>query len=99
VTVDSEAVEAVSEILGRVAAGGTSVEPGFELVEEGLAARPDPSRPVIIRAYVPARDGSAAEAAAAEVDEALGHLRAFGLRPIGELTTRIVHEADWATAW
>ena len=36
---------------------------------------------------------------AAEVDDALGHLQAFGLRPIGELRTRIVHEADWADAW
>ena len=48
---------------------------------------------------MPARDPSAAEAATAEVDEALGHLRAFDLRPIGELRTRIVHEADWADAW
>jgi ribosomal protein L11 methyltransferase len=39
------------------------------------------------------------EAAAAEAAEALGHLQAFGLRPIGELRTRIVHEADWAEAW
>ena len=31
--------------------------------------------------------------------EALGHLQAFGLRPIGELRTRIVEEADWADAW
>ena len=31
VEVDVEAVEAVSEILGRVAPGGTSVEPAFEL--------------------------------------------------------------------
>ncbi len=31
--------------------------------------------------------------------KALGHLQAFGLRPIGELTTRVVHEADWAEAW
>src|SRR4029078_8357938 len=34
-----------------------------------------------------------------EVATALGHLQAFGLRPIGELRTRIVHEADWAEAW
>ena len=47
----------------------------------------------------PARDRAAAERAAAEVAEALGHLQAFGLRPIGELRTRIVHEADWADAW
>lgn len=99
VRADNEAVEAISEILGRVAPGGTSVEPAFELIEEGLAARPDLSAPVTVRAYLPARDGAAAEAAVAEVDEALGHLRAFDLRPIGELETRVVHEADWADAW
>ncbi len=99
VEADNEAVEAVSEILGRVAPGGVSVEPAFELVEEGLGARIDSTRPSVVRAYVPARDQAEAERAAAEASEALGHLQAFGLRPIGDLTTRIVHEADWAEAW
>jgi ribosomal protein L11 methyltransferase len=99
VAADVEAVEAVSEILGRVAPGGTSVEPAFELVDEGLGARVDPTRPSIVRAYVPARDQAVAEQAMATATEALGHLQAFGLRPIGELTTRLVHEADWAEAW
>jgi len=99
VEADLEAVEAVSEILSRVAPGGTSVEPGFELVDDGLGARVDPARPAIIRAYVAARDPAAAEQAAADADRDLGHLRAFGLRPIGPLRTRIVHEADWAEAW
>jgi ribosomal protein L11 methyltransferase len=99
---DPEAVEAVSEILGRVATGGTTVEPAFDLVDEGLGARVDPMRPAVVRGYVPAGDGSAAlaaEAAAVRVAEALGHLQAFGLRPIGELRTRIVRERDWADAW
>jgi ribosomal protein L11 methyltransferase len=99
VVADVEAVEAVSEILGRVAPGGTSVEPAFELVDEGLGARIDPTRPSIVRAYLPARDPAVAERAVAEATEALGHLQAFDLRPIGELTTRVVHEADWAEAW
>jgi ribosomal protein L11 methyltransferase len=99
VAADVEAVEAVSEILGRVAPGGTSVEPAFELVDEGLGARVDTTRPAIVRAYVPARDPAASDRAVAEATEALGHLQAFGLRPIGELRTRVVHEADWATAW
>ena len=99
VEADSEAVEAVSEILGRVAPGGTSVEPAFELVDEGLGARLDPSRPVVVRAYLPARDRAAADRLAAEVAHTLGHLQAFGLRPIGELRTRLVREADWAEAW
>jgi ribosomal protein L11 methyltransferase len=99
VDADLEAVEAVSEILGRVASGGTSVEPAFLLVDEGLGARVDPSRPATVRGYVPAVDAALADHAAADVAEALGHLQAFGLRPIGELRTRLVHEADWAEAW
>lgn len=99
VEADGEAVEAVSEILSRVAPGGTSVEPGFELVEDGLGARIDPNLPATIRAYVPALDRTAAEHAAATVSEALGHLQAFGLRPIADLRTRIVDESDWAEAW
>ncbi|MDQ2965310.1 MAG: 50S ribosomal protein L11 methyltransferase [Chloroflexota bacterium] len=99
VEADIEAVEAVSEILGRVAAGGTSVEPAFELIDEGLGARIDPTRPATVRAYVPARDEAEAARAAGEAREMLGHLQAFGLRPIGELRTRLVHEEDWAEAW
>jgi ribosomal protein L11 methyltransferase len=99
VEADLEAVEAVSEILGRVASGGTTLEPAFDLVEEGLGARVDPTRPATVRGYVPARDPAAAEAAAAEVADALGHLQAFGLRTIGDLQTRIIHEEDWAAAW
>ena len=99
VEADVEAVEAVSEILGRVATGGTTVEPAFDLVEEGLGARVDPSRPAIVRGYVPADDPAASEAATIQVGEALGHLQAFGLRTIGELRTRVVRDEDWADAW
>jgi len=105
VAADPEAVEAVSEILSRVAPGGVAVEPAFELVDEGLGARLDPTRPALVRAYLPAvarepgRHGEGVDRSVAEVDAALGHLRAFGLRPIGELRTRIVDEADWAAAW
>jgi ribosomal protein L11 methyltransferase len=99
VEADVEAVEVVSEILGRVASGGTSVEPAFELVEDGLGARVDPSRPATVRAYLPARDPATAEAAVQQAGELLGRIRAFGLRPIGELQTRLVHEVDWADAW
>ena len=97
VEADPEAVESVSEIIGRVATGGTTVEPAFDLVDEGLGARIDPTRPAIVRGYV--ESGTAAERAAAAVAEALGHLQAFGLRPIGELRTRVIHDADWAETW
>ena len=96
---DVEAVEAISEIFGRAAPGGTSVEPAFDLVDEGLGARIDPTRPATVRAHVPARDRAAADRAVAQIVEALGHLQAFSLRPIGELHTRLIHEADWAHAW
>jgi len=99
VTCDPEAVEAVSEILSRVAPGGVSVEPGFRLTDEGLGAVADPSQPATVRAYLPARDPRAAREAVATADRALGHLGAFGLREIGELATTVVHESDWATAW
>ena len=99
VEADNEAVEAVSEILGRVAPTGTSVEPGFELVDEGLGARVDTARPATVRAYVEATDPEAVERTIDEVTEALGHLQAFDLRPIGEVTTRLVDEADWAEEW
>ncbi len=99
VTCDSEAVEAVCEILSRVAPGGVSVEPGIRLTDEGLGAVADPSRPATVRAYVPARDPRVVRDAIATADRALGHLQAFGLREIGELTTAVVHESDWATAW
>ena len=99
VRADLEAVEAVSEILSRFAPGGTSVEPGFELIDEGLGARVDPNAPAVIRAYLPGRDRGAARAAVHAARVALGHLQAFELRPIGELEVSVVHEADWAQAW
>ena len=75
------------------------MEPAFDLVDEGLGARVDPTRPAIVRAYLPARDPPPPRRRRHRVADALGHLQAFGLRPIGELRTRIVHEADWADAW
>jgi ribosomal protein L11 methyltransferase len=99
VAADIEAVEAVSEILTRFAPGGTSVEPGFGLTEEGLGAVIDTTRPAIVRAYLAGLDPAGAETAIAEAGAALGHLQAFGLRPIGELRTRLVREEDWAEAW
>jgi ribosomal protein L11 methyltransferase len=99
VACDPEAVEAVAEILARVAPGGVSVEPGFTLVDEGLGAAVDPAAPATLRAYLPARNAVAVRGAIEEVSRALGHLQAFGLREIGELATGIVHESDWAVAW
>jgi ribosomal protein L11 methyltransferase len=96
VSADHEAVEAVSEILSRATGGPVAIEAPFELVDDGLAAHIDTSKPVTVRAYVPAAHaGAVTENARRD----LGHLQAFGLRPIGELETRLVQEEDWAEAW
>jgi ribosomal protein L11 methyltransferase len=99
VAADIEAVEAVSEILTRFAPGGTSVEPGFGLTNEGLAAVVDPSMPATVRAYLPGLDPALVMNAIEDATTALGHLQAFGLRPIGSLRTHLVREEDWAEAW
>ncbi|HEX5827188.1 MAG TPA: 50S ribosomal protein L11 methyltransferase [Candidatus Limnocylindrales bacterium] len=99
VAADHEAVEAVSEILSRAAPGGTSVEPAFELVEDGLAARVDLERPAQVRAHLPVTDVDAVRGAVMRAERELGHLQAFGLRPIGDLSASVVREADWANAW
>jgi ribosomal protein L11 methyltransferase len=95
---DVEAVEPVSEILGRLAAG-TAVQP-TQLIrdpDDELAAREDPSAPYVVTAHVP-DDGAAAELVE-RTERALWHLQAFGLRPVGSLRVRAVSDADWTDAW
>ncbi len=96
--VDSEAVEPVSEILGRVG-GGTAVHP-TRLIrdpDDELAAREDPDGPFIVTAHVVADDDASAAVEATE--RALWHLQAFGLRSIGSLRVRTVDDAGWLDAW
>ena len=97
VEADVEAVEAVSEILGRVASG-TAVRPTRLAREpnDELAAQPDSSAPYLVTAHVPA-DGTHTDAVE-RVERALWHLQAFGLRPVGELRVRTVSD-DWTDAW
>ena len=84
----------------RGATAGRRVEPAFELVDEGLGARVDPSRPAMVRGLrAGARSGARPRPRSRRRPSALGHLQAFELRPIGELRTRVVHEEDWAEAW
>ena len=98
VEADVEAVEAISEILGRVAAG-TAVQPTRLLrdPDDELAAQEDPSAPYVITAHLPEEPGAAKAVDATE--RALWHLQAFGLRPVGKLRVRTVDDADWADAW
>lgn len=98
VQADVEAVEAVSEILGRVAAG-TIVQPARLIrdPDDELAAREDPSAGYAVVAHIADEPGAAA--AVESTERALWHLQAFGLRRVGELTVRTVVDDDWAEAW
>jgi ribosomal protein L11 methyltransferase len=98
VTCDNEAIEAVSEILGRVSQG-SAVRP-TQLIRDPadeLSAREDPTAPYEITAHIPEDD--AAPAAVDATERALWHLQAFGLRLVGELQVRSVDDADWTDAW
>ena len=98
VEADVEAVEAVSEILGRVAPG-TIVQPRGLVrdPDDELAARDDPDAGYAVVAHI--ADEPEAGAAIADTERALWHLQAFGLRRIGELRVRPVEDTDWAEAW
>lgn len=98
VEADAEAVEAVSEILGRVSAG-TAVRP-TRLVRDPsdeLAARMDTSAPFVVTAHLADGDGVASSVESTE--RALWHLQAFGLGRVGALTVRPVEDVDWADSW
>lgn len=98
VEADAEAVEAVSEVLGRVAAG-TAARPTRLIRDPGdeLAVREDPTAPYEVTAHVP--DDAAGRGAVEATERALWHLQAFGLRPVGELRVRRVDDADWLERW
>ncbi|MGI8658706.1 MAG: 50S ribosomal protein L11 methyltransferase [Candidatus Limnocylindria bacterium] len=95
---DVEAVEAVSEILGRVAEG-TAVHPTRLLrdPDDELSARADPTAPFAVIAHLP--DDSSAAGAIDATERALWHLQAFGIRPLGSLRVRPVDDVTWTETW
>ncbi|MDQ5839755.1 MAG: 50S ribosomal protein L11 methyltransferase [Chloroflexota bacterium] len=98
VEADVEAVEAVSEIFGRLGQGSV-VEP-LALVADGAdeqALRPDPAAGYRVTAWIP--DEAEATDAIDRTRRALWHLRAFDLRPMSELSVTTTDDAAWATAW
>lgn len=98
VEADVEAIEAVSEILGRLG-DGSAVQPTRLIRDprDELAAREDPTAPYVITAHIAETPGAAARLEATE--RALWHLQAFGLRPVGPLRVRTVDDAEWTDAW
>jgi ribosomal protein L11 methyltransferase len=98
VEADVEAVEAVSEILGRVAEG-TIVQPARLMrdADDELVVREDPSAGYAVVAHI--ADEPGASAAVEATERALWHLQAFDLRRVGALQIRPVADEDWANAW
>jgi ribosomal protein L11 methyltransferase len=84
----AEAVEAVSEILSRYGHNGIAVE---------LPLPPRGGADHTVKAYLV--EDADAFAKVSDVRDALGHLQAFGLGPIGELTARSVDDKDWLESW
>lgn len=82
----AEAVEAVSEILARVGYNGVAVEEPLE--PDGLH---------IVKAYL--IHDRVARIRVRRVRDALGHLQAFGLGPIGELGVKEIQEEAWLETW
>lgn len=96
VEADGESVEAVSDLLARYGHNqGVVVEEPYRQDHDGENFAIDPTRPVVVRTFLPEDD--AAGAAREDVERGLWHLRQIG--PVGELQTRIVVEEDWANAW
>ena len=84
----AEAVEAVSEILSRFGHNGIAVE-----IPVSASGGMDHT----VKAYLV--EDVDAYAKVADARDALGHLQAFGLGPIGELAVREVEDEDWLEAW
>ena len=98
VEADVEAVEAVTEILGRLGRG-SAIEP-LELAADAAdeqALRPDPEAGYRVTVWIP--DDADAPAALERTQRALWHLRAFDLRPMSALSVTTTDDAAWATAW
>ena len=96
--VTAEAVEAVAEVFQRDAHGGVVIEyptePGPDTTWNDPAVI-DPTKPIIVRGYVPrTREGAKQRR---KIEEALWHLNVIW--PVPAPTVREVHEEDWANAW
>ncbi len=97
ITAESEAIEAISEVMSRYAAGGVAIEEPYTLLDDGQVAQVLPDAPVTVRVYVPADESG--EEARLRIEQGVWHLRQIGFGHIGEISTRRLAEEDWANAW
>ena len=91
VLADGEAIEAVSEVMGRFAPGGVAIETTLLPTDSDREYAPPQTR---VKVYLPVDEG---EARLQELQDALWRLRL--ILPMPEPQIREMTEADWATAW
>jgi len=96
VQVHPEAVDAVANVFQERGTGGVAIEQAVEPHIEGEETARFAGLPVV-RAYLPL-NASAAERER-DIEQALWHLQAFDLAPVGPVTRREIDEEDWANAW
>jgi ribosomal protein L11 methyltransferase len=92
-----EAVESVCELLSRYSSDGVVIEEPYELSDDGQEYRILTGKPVLVHAYLPL-DGTQEEKQR-QIAEGLWHFSSLGAHFVGELSTRVVDEQDWANAW
>ncbi|MBM4422553.1 MAG: 50S ribosomal protein L11 methyltransferase [Chloroflexi bacterium] len=94
-TLDGELAEAVADVLAKHAHQGVSIE------STAIEVNPDdegrPIGPLRVRAYVPADDAAALEAARAKIEHDLFYLGM--IQPIPPPTYTRVADANWAELW
>ncbi len=92
-----EAVESVCELLSRYSSDGVVIEEPYELSDDGQEYHILTGKPVQVHAYLPL-DGTQEEKQR-QMAEGLWHFASLGAHFVGELSTRVVDEQDWANAW
>lgn len=96
VEADSEAVEAVAELMSRYAYGqGVAVYEQYSQDPDGDNLAPDRSKPITVVAYLPYAEEVSEQVRG--IEEGLWHLRHIG--DVGPLLQRERPEEDWANAW
>jgi ribosomal protein L11 methyltransferase len=96
VEVHPEAVDAVAEVFHAHGTGGVSIDQPIDVDREGEQLPTFVGHPVV-KAYLPM--GSDLATKEREIEEALWHLQAFDLSPLGPLNRRELDEEDWANGW
>lgn len=91
-----EAVDAVANVFQEHGTGGVAIEQPVRSHIEGEEPPVFEGLPVL-RAYLPLN--AQEPEIERRIEEALWHLQAFNLSPVGAMLRREVDEEDWANAW